>query len=90
MTPSAAISDGDLVSWAASKGSVIWYSPSPRFENPFALHIFQKLALEELLASVSTFSTAGLVSMTFPLPDKYVLLVRSYLKEPYLSIAFDW
>jgi hypothetical protein len=80
MTPNMAISEGDLVNWVASKGNVIWYSPSPRFEKLFALHTFQKLALEELLAragvSVTTFSVTGLVSIFIPLPVKLVLIVN--------------
>jgi hypothetical protein len=60
-----ATSEGDLVSWVASKGSVIWYSPSPKFEKLFALQIFQKLVLEEFFASagvsVIKFSFAELV-----------------------------
>src|SRR5689334_9653087 len=46
MRPKDAISVGDLVSCAASNGSVTWYRPSPRFEKLLALQTFQKFALD--------------------------------------------
>src|SRR5690349_2488486 len=45
ITPREAIRVGDRVNCAANKGSVTWYSPSPRFEKLLALQTFQKFAL---------------------------------------------
>ena len=61
ITPSAAISEGERVNCAASRGSVTWYSPSPRLEKLFALHTFQKFVLD--VTGVDTLSDNGVVSM---------------------------
>jgi hypothetical protein len=60
------MSEGDRVSWAASKGSVTWYSPSPKLEKLFALQTFQKFTVEagvDVADSGIALSASGLVSI---------------------------